>query len=209
MTTQLIAINWAKIITIAIVVTLILVHGVEGQRQILYACMHISYCCWWLLEQKIYPDRCKQIFTEKVGLAEFVLALLIVGVFYSLPAFLAFGNTANLSIAATATAIPLFYFGSLINTAADIQKSTSKEMGNGLVCTGIWRKVRHVNYTGDLMRYLSFCVIAGSPWAFLVPLAIFLLYLQRIREKETSMKAKYPDYSEYESMSKRLIPGFW
>ena len=209
MTTQLAAINWAKIVTIAVIIILISTFGIEGQRQILYACMHLSYCCWWLLEQKIYPDRSKQIFTEKVNTAGFVGALLIVGVFYSLPAYLAFTNSTELSIAATATAIPLYYFGSLINTAADIQKTTSKESSQALVRSGIWSGVRHVNYTGDLMRYLSFSVVAGSLWAFLVPLAILTLYIQRIRDKEASMSIKYQDFLDYKSTSFRLIPWIW
>ena len=209
MTSQLTAINWAKSVTILLILGLIGLFGIEGQRQILYACMHISYCLWWLIEQRIYPERRKQIFTEKVDFSGFIGALVIVGVFYSLPAFLAFTNSTELSIAATATAIPLFYFGSLINTAADIQKTTAKESGKGLVRTGIWSGVRHINYTGDLMRYLSFSVIAGSLWAYLVPLSVFLLYLQRIRDKEASMRIKYQDFSDYKSTSFRLIPGIW
>ena len=209
MTTQLTAINWAKVITIVVIIVFILVFGISGQRQILYACMHISYCVWWLLEQKIYPERRRQIFTENIDTTGFVGALLIVGLFYSLPAFFAFTNPTNLSITATATAIPLFYFGSLINTAADVQKTTEKANGVGLVHSGIWRGVRHINYTGDLMRYLSFSVVAGSLWAFLVPLSIFVLYIQRIREKEASMKIKYQDFPDYKSTSFRLIPGIW
>ena len=209
MTTQLTAINWAKIVTIAVIIVLILTFGIEGQRQILYACMHVSYCCWWLLEQKIYPDRRKQIFTEKVDLVGFLSALLIVGVFYSLPAYLAFTNSTELSIAATATAIPLFYFGSLINTAADVQKTTAKASSEGLVRSGIWGGIRHVNYTGDLMRYLSFSVVAGSLWAFLVPLSILALYLQRIQNKEALMGRKYQDFADYKLTSFRLIPWIW
>ena len=209
MTTQLTAINWAKAITIALICILILLFGINGQRQILYACMHISYCLWWLIEQKIYPDRRQQIFTEKVGAGGFIAALLIVGVFYTLPAFLAFTNPTDLSLITTAIAIPLFYFGSLINTAADIQKSTAKTAGVGLVRTGVWSGVRHVNYTGDLMRYLSFSVVAGSIWAFLVPLSILLLYIQRIQVKEASMRMKYKDFKDYKLKSFRLIPGIW
>jgi protein-S-isoprenylcysteine O-methyltransferase Ste14 len=209
MTTQLTAINWAKAITIALICILILLFGINGQRQILYACMHISYCLWWLIEQKIYPDRRQQIFTEKVGAGGFIAALLIVGVFYTLPAFLAFTNPTDLSLITTAIAIPLFYFGSLINTAADIQKSTAKIAGVGLVRTGVWSGVRHVNYTGDLMRYLSFSVVAGSIWAFLVPLSILLLYIQRIQVKEASMRMKYKDFIDYKLKSFRLIPGIW
>ena len=209
MTTQLVAINWAKAVTIALICLLILLFGINGQRQILYACMHISYCLWWLIEQKIYPDRRQQIFTEEVGVGGFIAALLVVGVFYTLPAFLAFTNPTDLSPLATAIAIPLFYFGSLINTAADIQKSTAKTAGVGLVRTGVWSGVRHVNYTGDLMRYLSFSVVAGSIWAFLVPLSILLLYIQRIQVKEASMRMKYKDFIDYKLKSFRLIPGIW
>ena len=127
MVSQLTAINIAKMITIAIVIGLIAIVGISDQRQILYACMHISYCVWWLVEQRIYPERRTFLFQEKVGPIGLISAILIIGVFYSLPAFLAFFNPNPLTIAATATAIPLFYFGSLINTSADVQKMTAIE----------------------------------------------------------------------------------
>jgi steroid 5-alpha reductase family enzyme len=56
------------------------------------------------------------------------------------------------------------YFGSLINTSADVQKLTAKQGGANLVKDGIWRFARHINYFGDLLRYLSFSVVAGSIW---------------------------------------------
>ena len=209
MVSQLTAINVAKMITIAIVIGSIAIVGISDQRQILYACMHISYCVWWLLEQRIYPERRTFLFQEKVGPIGLISAVLIIGVFYSLPAFLAFFNSNPLTIAATATAIPLFYFGSLINTSADVQKMTAKTLGSDLVSDGIWSRIRHVNYSGDLMRYLSFAVVAGSTWAFLVPLAIAALYLQRIGEKEIAMGEKYADFSAYRQRTTRLIPWVW
>jgi len=51
--------------------------------------------------------------------------------------------------------------------------------------------------------------VAGSIWAFLVPLSIFVLYIQRIKEKEASMRIKYQDFSDYKLSSFRLIPGIW
>ena len=209
MVSQLTAINVAKVITIAIVITLIVLVGITDQRQILYACMHISYCLWWLIEQRIYPERRTFLFQDKVGPIGLISAILIIGVFYSLPAFLAFFNPNPLTIAASATAVPLFYFGSLINTSADVQKMTAESMGRGLVSDGIWSRIRHVNYSGDLMRYLSFAVIAGSAWAFLVPLSIAALYLQRMSEKEKSMAEKYSDFATYRQQTKLLIPWIW
>ncbi len=137
----------------------------EGQRQILYVCMHVSYCLWWLIEQRVYPERRKQISTEKVDFSGFIGELVIVGVFLFTSSIFSLYQSKRDFHRSYGDGNSTFYFGSLINTAADIQKTTAKESGTGLVRTGIWSGVRHINYTGDLMRYLSFSVIAGSLWA--------------------------------------------
>ncbi|MEL4897091.1 hypothetical protein [Crocosphaera sp. Alani8] len=46
--TQLTAINVAKIVTILCLLTLALIYGVKDYRQVIYLCLHISYCLWWL-----------------------------------------------------------------------------------------------------------------------------------------------------------------
>ncbi|MGF1523074.1 MAG: methyltransferase family protein [Leptolyngbyaceae cyanobacterium] len=207
--TQLTAINVAKAVTILVLVALATIYGVQDPRQVIYLCLHISYCVWWMLEQWLFPQRGRQIFTEKVGLSTFVVVLLFVGVFYALPGYLAFTNPTPLSYGAIALALPLYIFGSLINTAADVHKMTAKDRGTGLVNDGIWRSVRHVNYLGDLMRYSSFSVVAGSAWAFVLPGIIALMYLQRIQSKEQSMASKYPDFAEYRENSTRLLPWIW
>ena len=178
-------------------------------RQVIYLSLHISYCLWWLLEQWLFPERTRQLFSERVGVVGFGFALLFIGVLYSLPGLLAFLNPVPISQVAVALALGLFSFGSLINASADTQKTTAKAMGAGLVSDGIWRRVRHVNYLGDLLRYLSFAVVAGSGWAYLVPAFVLLIYLQRIGEKETQMAAKYPEFSAWQQRSARLLPGLW
>ncbi len=149
------------------------------------------------------------MFSESVGVGGLVSALLIVGVFYALPGYLAFTNPEPISLPIVAVALPLFIFGSLINASADIQKLTAKQYGAGLVRDGIWRFSRNINYFGDLLRYVSFSVVAGSIWAYVVPVSIALLYLQRIFQKEQSMPQKYQDYQEYQQSSTRLIPFIW
>jgi protein-S-isoprenylcysteine O-methyltransferase Ste14 len=207
--TELTAINIAKSITILCLITLALIYGIHDLRQIIYLCLHISYCSWWLIEQWLFPQRRQQIFTDKIGLIAFLFALLFVGVFYSLPGYLTFVNLNPITYTTVLVALPLYIFGSLINTAADVQKMTAKSMGASLVNDGIWRSVRHVNYLGDLMRYTSFSFVSGSLWAFLLPGVIFLLYLQRIAQKEQSMTAKYSDFTAYQQSSTRLFPLIW
>lgn len=206
--TILTAINTAKVLTIVCLVAFAFIFGIHDLRQVIYLCLHISYCLWWLLEQWFYPQR-RQLFNEPALLIGFVFTLLYVGVFYAFPGYLAFTNPVPLSITEAAIALPLYTFGTLINAAADVQKLTAKQYSTGLVSDGIWRFSRNINYFGDLLRYLSFSVVAGSPWAYLLPGSILLLYLQRMSQKEQSMPVKYPDYGEYQQSSARLIPFIW
>lgn len=207
--TELTAINVAKVITIACLFALAAVFGIRNQRQVIYLCLHISYCLWWLLEQFLFPQRSQQIFTARIGAGTFLLVLLFTGVFYALPGYFAFSNLEPIGFTAVAVALPLYIFGSLINTAADVQMMTAKGLGAGLVKDGIWRNVRHTNYLGDLLRYTSLSVVAGSPWAFLLPATILLLYVQRIGHKEREMAVKYPDFAGYQQGSVRLVPWIW
>ncbi len=206
--TALKAINVAKVFTIVLLVAFSFIYGVHDMRQVIYLCLHISYCLWWLLEQWLFPQR-RQMFGEEVGIIGFIFSLLFVGVLYALPGYLAFINPSPLSMMATGIALPLFIFGTLINTAADVQKLTAKQFNAGLVRDNIWRLSRNINYFGDLLRYLSFSIVAGSIWAYVVPVTIFALYLQRINQKEQSMPSKYPEYAQYQQSSARLIPFIW
>ncbi|MCP6763177.1 MAG: DUF1295 domain-containing protein [Fischerella sp. CENA71] len=206
--TALTAINIAKALTIVLLFIFSFVFGIQDLRQVIYLCLHGSYCLWWLLEQWLFPQR-RQIFNEPVGFGGLILGLLFVGIFYSLPGYLAFINPVPISAIATAVALPLYIFGSLINTTADVQKLTAKQYGAELVSDNIWRFSRNINYFGDLLRYLSFAVVAGSVWAYLVPAVILLMYIQRLFQKEQSMSAKYQNYAEYQKSSNRLIPFVW
>lgn len=206
--TALTAINIAKVLTIVLLLIYSFVFGIQDFRQVIYLCLHVSYCLWWLLEQWLFPQR-RQIFSEPVGIGGLILSLLFVGAFYSLPGYLAFTNPVPLSAIATAVALPLYIFGTLINATADIQKLTAKQYGAELVRDDIWRFSRNINYFGDLLRYLSFAVVAGSVWAYLVPAVILIIYLQRVSQKEQSMSAKYTNYADYQKSSSRLIPFVW
>lgn len=207
--TQLTAINLAKGLTIVLLAGYAVFFGIHDFRQVIYLCLHVSYCLWWLLEQWLFPQRQKAIFKEAIDWKGLLLVLLFVGAFYSLPGYLAFTNPAPLSFLRAALALLLYIFGSLINTSADAQKLTAKQRGASLVNDEIWRLSRNINYFGDLLRYLSFSVLAGSLWAYLLPGTIALLYLQRMAQKETSMAEKYADFAEYQASSAYLIPFIW
>lgn len=207
--TQLTAINVAKVVTIFFLIGCAIVLGTHGIRPVIYLCLHISYCVWWLAEQWFYPKRREVMFNEPVGVIGFILSLLFIGFLYALPGYLALTNPEPISKITVAVGLPLFFFGSLINASADVQKLTAKEFGAGLVQDNIWRFSRNINYFGDLLRYFSFAIVAGSIWAYLVPGLVTAVYLQRMLQKEQGMTEKYPEYQDYQQKTARLIPFIW
>jgi hypothetical protein len=64
--TILTAINTAKALTICCLVVFAIIFGIQDFRQVIYLCLHISYCLWWLLEQWFFPQR-QQMFNEACG----------------------------------------------------------------------------------------------------------------------------------------------
>jgi protein-S-isoprenylcysteine O-methyltransferase Ste14 len=206
---QMQGLNLAKVLTILLLLVPALLSESISVRVAVYLSLHITYCVWWLLEQSLFPERSQQLFTERIGPLTLLAVLLYVGVFYAVPGWLAMANPNPIQMGTIAAGLVLYILGSLINTAADVQKMTAKSLGATLVSSGIWRRVRHVNYLGDLMRYSSFAVIAGSLWAWTLPLSVLLLYLARIREKEASMLAKYVEFPAYQRASTRLLPWLW
>ncbi|MFB2934835.1 DUF1295 domain-containing protein [Aerosakkonemataceae cyanobacterium BLCC-F154] len=206
--TQMTAINTAKVLTSLCLIGCAVVFGVHDFRQVIYLCLHISYCTWWLLEQWFFPQR-RLFFNEPVNAIGFISITAIVGVFYAMPGYFAFTNPTPIALTTVAIALPLYIFGSLINASADVQKMTAKQFEAGLVKDNIWRFSRNINYFGDLLRYLSFSVVAGAIWAYLVPLSIAILYIQRMLQKEQQMVVKYPEYEEYKRSTPRLIPFIW
>lgn len=205
--TQLQAINIAKVTTIVALLVPALVLGLDSGRVAIYLALHISYCLWWLLEEVLFPWRTTQLFTEVVQPLQVVAVVLYVGVFYAVPGWLAMANPLPIGPLTIALGLCLYIFGSLLNTAADVQKGTAKALGATLVADGAWRRVRHVNYLGDLLRYSSFAVIAGSPWAWLLPASVLALYLPRMIRKEASMAERYPAFAAYRQSSWWLLPG--
>lgn len=210
--TQLQAINIAKITTVFALAIPVLWLGLDGTRVVVYLALQISYCLWWIVEQWLFPERAEQLFRERLSPLMVVITVAYVGLFFALPGWLAMANPLQQPAAITlAAAIGLFSFGSLINTAADVQKGTAKRLGVALVCDGAWRRLRHVNYLGDLLRYSSFALLAGSIWAWLLPLSVLLVYVQRIRSREQVMadRGESEAYAAWLARSWRLLPGVW
>jgi protein-S-isoprenylcysteine O-methyltransferase Ste14 len=200
-TTRNTSVNVAKVVTILCLLALPLIYPVHT-RQAAYLALQVSYCIWYLMKQAILRE---PVFRERDSLLDAIQVVAIVGVFYALPGWLAFTNPEPVGDAILAASIVLFFFGSVINSGADIQKTTTLRLREGLITDGFWRLSRNINYFGDVLRYSAFALLAGSIWAWAVPITVLAIDLGRMRKKETSL-ARLPGFEAYRSDVPALIP---
>ncbi|XP_077979622.1 7-dehydrocholesterol reductase-like [Glandiceps talaboti] len=91
--------------------------------------------------------------------------------------------------------------------------SDGKKRQNKLLLSGWWGVARHMNYTGDLMGSLSYCLATGFghvlPYFYIVFMTILLVH--RCLRDEHRCRCKYgKDWDRYISRVRyRLLPGIF
>jgi delta14-sterol reductase len=142
---------------------------------------------------------------------------------YSLPGWWMVDATEPFSGAALA-ALVAFHFAALaIFRQSNWQKERFKQdpsapiwgkpprlVGGKLLASGYWGIGRKLNYTGEILVYISFAACAGfsalGPW--LLPLALLGLLAHRAQRDDKRCRAKYgPLWAEYKKIARfRVIP---
>lgn len=94
----------------------------------------------------------------------------------------------------------------------DLQ-SMETRAGTRLITSGWWGKARHINYFGDWLMSLAWCLPCGFksfvPYFYCVYFAILLIH--RERRDEAKCRKKYgADWDRYcEIVKYRIIPGIY
>lgn len=84
------------------------------------------------------------------------------------------------------------------------------EPGQTLVSTGLYGRVRHPMYTGNVVLMLGIPFALGSYWDLLLLVPGILVLVLRIRDEETLLLAELPGYRDYVMQVRhRLLPGVW
>jgi len=140
-----------------------------------------------------------KLFLAKYTLFVLILALInfiVKGQFFSLSPFI---------IALQLAAVLLLVWARL--TFGNQEFSIAAEPGSGpLIQRGPYKLMRHPMYTGGLLLVWSSVLGHWSLSNPLIALAVTVVVLLKIRLEEGLLRERYPDYTEYASRTKRLIP---
>ncbi len=76
-----------------------------------------------------------------------------------------------------------------------------------LAMSGPYAYTRNPLYLGSLLMGLGFCVAARSWWVGVALIVMFFaIYLPVIRDEETFLRRKFPEFEEYARRVPRMLP---
>ncbi|MEZ5428090.1 MAG: DUF1295 domain-containing protein [Pyrinomonadaceae bacterium] len=105
----------------------------------------------------------------------------------------------------------LYLFGSYLNTGSEYLRKTWKEKPENkgrLYTEGLFRHSMHINYFGDVVLFTGFALITRSPYAFIIPALMFLLFnFVNIPMLDKYLAEKYgAEFDEYSRKTKKFVP---
>ena len=107
--------------------------------------------------------------------------------------------------------VALFGIGSYFNTAGEWARNKWKldPVNKGQIYrSGLFSHVRHINYTGDILLFFGFALIARAMPLLIIPIGMAVLFLfVLVPRKERYLQQKYrAQFDDYARKSKMLIP---
>lgn len=81
--------------------------------------------------------------------------------------------------------------------------------GSRLVDTGAYRLARHPIYGGLIMAAFGWGIATASPLAILGALTLAVFFDLKSRREEIWLAEQFPDYLDYRSRTRRLLPWLY
>lgn len=202
-------VNFQKAGTIVFIALLMYLYDNASTAAWVYLALHGGYGIVWLIKDMTFPDANWQRRVTYAGAAN--AFLMVLGPYWLFGWLLVSGHGAEEyplpDNAWFALCILLCLLGSVIMIAADAQKYFTLRVKRGLITDGVHRYIRHPNYLGEMMIYLSFAMLAWHWFPFVVLTWVWLaVFAVNMVLKETSM-SRYPEWAAYKKRSWWLVPG--
>jgi protein-S-isoprenylcysteine O-methyltransferase Ste14 len=199
-------VNAQKGLTLPFVLALMFAYDNFSAAAWIYLALHGSYGIVWLLKHVSMPDpNWERRITLGGGVMAFVMVL---GPYWLFP-FLLVSRIVPLSeptLPVMAGAVILHTLGVVIMMVSDAQKFFTLQNKRGLITTGMFSRIRHPNYLGEMMLYAAYAILVGHwiPWAVLAWVWI-VLFRTNMLMKEASM-SRYPEWEAYRAHTGMILP---
>ena len=174
----------------------------------IYLALHGTYGLVWLLKHATMAD---PNWERRVTFGGALMMFLLVLLPYWLAPVLLITDVlgperAQPSAAVMAAAVALHTLGVVLMMAADAQKYFALKVQRGLITDGLFRRIRHPNYLGEMMLYGAYALLTLHWLPWLVLAWVWLaLFVPNMMLKEASM-SRYPGWQAYKARTGMLWP---
>ena len=148
-----------------------------------YTATHGAYGLVWLLKHCAFGDA---QWNTKVTLGGAVwMVLLVLGPYWLAPWLLMSRTAPAAGAAQCAAGCLVSVVGQCVMMASDAQKTFTLAHKKGLITSGMFRYVRHPNYTGEMMVYGGFALMVAhwAPWAVLAWVWVEVFHTNMMRKE--------------------------
>ena len=174
-----------------------------------YLGLHGTYGVLWVIKSMIFPDKAWEI---KTGFFYGVFILAGLSLYWISPWIIVSGHFNNGDMVIPplwmiSLAIFLFGLGVFLHFSSDMQKHTALKLNpRKLVVDGLFSKSRNMNYFGEFLIYLSFCLLSMH-WISFAALFIFILiiWIPNMIKKENSL-SRYENFENYKNKTGIFFP---
>ena len=171
--------------------------------------LYQSMTLFYLLSSFEYENGLLSMFDmieEKFGFMLVWGDLVLVPFFYCIPGYFLIEQSHDLPLWAAVALVALYITGFWLFRGANAQKNRFKAnpdariwgrraetLEGRLLISGFWGIGRKLNYTGEILIYLSWTMLNGfqSPWPYLLPLWLASLLTHRARRDDRRCRSKY------------------
>ncbi len=99
--------------------------------------------------------------------------------------------------------------GSVLQLNVNLSPFPSPLPKSKLIVSGIYKYIRHPIYTGILMGFIGFSIIADSGYKLLISAILLLLFYFKSIYEEKRLMLVFPDYDLYRQKTGRFFPRFF
>jgi protein-S-isoprenylcysteine O-methyltransferase Ste14 len=170
----------------------------------IYLALHGSYGIMWVTKSRVFGDKSWEApLTWFRGSG----AALVLTLYWVAPWLIVSGRYHAMPPWWLAVCISLYALGVFLHFASDMQKWMALKYNRGkLITEGLWSVVRNPNYLGELLIYLGFGLLPFH-WAppAVLAFAVATAWIPQMRKKDKSL-SRYPEFAQYKSQTKYIIP---
>lgn len=199
-------INFQKAGTLFFGLLLMIIYNNFTTGAWVYLALHGSYGMVWFIKDLVFGDKA---FRLRIDILQASLLAGILAAYWLIVWIMMSGRGSEASNERIFFAIFNYVIGLCLTMFTDLQKYITLRFRKGLIDDGFLSNNRNTNYLGEMMLYLSFAIMTGNVYSYLILIVIWsVVFIGRIHLKEMSLRRK-ENFKQYERNSYCLLFKFF